>query len=151
MRMVKWVARKIGTGLAMVLGFLLICIVAFAAFKVVDWQEQLEGRPGLVTQPESAEESVKSSLKLIADYCQYGSVSQAQLEGCYFHVHIREIEGRNTNAAQWARGELDECLSDAGPFCGTRYRQTLEDRIDKKKLPAKQLAELEKQYEGGGG
>ena len=46
MRMAKWVVRKIGTGLAMVLGFLLICIVGFAAFEIVDLQEKLEGRPG---------------------------------------------------------------------------------------------------------
>jgi hypothetical protein len=151
MRAVRWLVRTVGTGLAVVLGFVLFGIVAFAAFKVVDWQEQLEGRPGLVTQPESAEESLKSSLKLIADYCQYGSVSQAQLEGCYFHVHIGEIEGRNTNAARWARGDLDECLADAGPFCGTGYRQTLEERIDKKKLSAKQLTELEEKYGDTGG
>lgn len=57
---------------------------------------------------------------LVGDYCAYGAVSQAQLEGCRDHVTDDDVDARDTNAAQYARGELDECLADAGPFCEDR-------------------------------
>jgi hypothetical protein len=70
----------------------------------------------------------------IVDYCTYGAVSQAQLEGCLAHTTMDEIANRETNAARRARGcppglSDDECLarvacrSDAGPFCEDGPRQ----------------------------
>lgn len=56
----------------------------------------------------------------IEAYCSYGSISEAQLEGCMEHVTDADIESRTTNAAEYARGDLDECLYDAGPFCQPR-------------------------------
>jgi hypothetical protein len=53
------------------------------------------------------------------DYCSYGAVSQAQLEGCLDHVNHRQIDRLDTHAARFAREDLSLCLSDAGPFCET--------------------------------
>lgn len=53
----------------------------------------------------------------VARYCEYGAVSEAQLEGCEEHVTEAEVNALDTNAARYARGELAECRSDAGPFC----------------------------------
>jgi hypothetical protein len=55
---------------------------------------------------------------LIADYCAYGAVSKAQLDGCIEHVDEDEILGRNTNAARFARRDIEDCfIEDSGPFC----------------------------------
>lgn len=109
-----------------------IVIGVIALIAVGIWQLSEEGE--LVTPIKSATKREKeiAGLKTITTYCQYGSVSTAQMEGCYFHVHLGEIESRDTNAAKWARGELDECLKDAGPYCGTSYRETLERRVDER-------------------
>lgn len=56
----------------------------------------------------------------VADYCAYGAISQAQLDGCREHATEGDVSGRNTNAARYARGDLDECLQDSGPFCEPR-------------------------------
>jgi hypothetical protein len=50
-------------------------------------------------------------------YCQYAAVSRAQLESCEDRVTWGEIKRLDTNAARFARLELDKCLADAGPFC----------------------------------
>lgn len=57
---------------------------------------------------------------LVYDYCAYGAVSEAQLDGCVEHVTPEVVDGYDTNAAEYARGELDSCLDDAGPFCEDR-------------------------------
>jgi hypothetical protein len=56
----------------------------------------------------------------VSAYCHYGAVSEAQLNGCIDHVGTEQIDRLDTNAARYARGELDECLADAGPFCEPR-------------------------------
>ena len=56
----------------------------------------------------------------IEAYCSYGAVSETQLQGCIEHVTEADIDGRSTNAADYARGELDKCLYDSGPFCEPR-------------------------------
>jgi len=56
----------------------------------------------------------------VEDYCAYGAVSQAQLDGCIDHVTPQTVDDYDTNAAEYARGELEECLGDAGPFCEAR-------------------------------
>lgn len=112
------------------------------------WQLLHEDGGILKSLPTKQEREV-AGVKEIAVYCQYGAVSAAQLRGCYMHVHIGEIEGRDTNAAKWARGELDECLADAGPYCGVKYRKTIEHRVDEKAAAAaapNKLDELEERY-----
>ena len=56
----------------------------------------------------------------VAAYCSYGAVSEAQLNGCIDHVTESDVADLNTNAADYGRGELDQCLSDSGPFCEPR-------------------------------
>lgn len=53
----------------------------------------------------------------ITYYCEYGAVSRAQLDHCKSHVSSDYIDSLETNAARFARGDLDACLDDAGPFC----------------------------------
>ncbi len=53
-------------------------------------------------------------------YCSYGAVSRAQLDGCTDHVTENDFDHLKTNAARYARGELDKCLADSGPFCEDR-------------------------------
>lgn len=53
----------------------------------------------------------------IRAYCQYGAVSDAQLEHCMTHVGTDYINGLDTQAARFARGENSDCLEDSGPFC----------------------------------
>jgi hypothetical protein len=53
----------------------------------------------------------------LTDYCSYGSVSKAQLEGCKDHVTADVVDRYDTNAARYAKGQLDRCLGDAGPYC----------------------------------
>jgi hypothetical protein len=57
---------------------------------------------------------------LVGDYCSYGAVSTAQLMACAEHVRPREVLESETNAARYARGELDRCLPDSGLFCQSR-------------------------------
>lgn len=53
----------------------------------------------------------------ISSYCQYGSVSESQLEHCMTHVGTDYINGLDTQAARFAREENNDCLEDSGPFC----------------------------------
>jgi len=54
---------------------------------------------------------------LIRNYCWYGAVSGPQLAECESHVSVSRIESLNTNAARFAKGRLEKCLADAGPYC----------------------------------
>jgi hypothetical protein len=56
----------------------------------------------------------------VLDYCRYGSDSRARFKGCTEHVRLEDVRRRNTNAARYAKGELNVCLADAGPFCSPR-------------------------------
>lgn len=67
--------------------------------------------------PNQCGRSVESQKCEIDLYCQYGAVSRAQLEGCEDNVKWGQFKFSNTNAARFARLELDKCLADAGPFC----------------------------------
>jgi hypothetical protein len=62
---------------------------------------------------------LQSSDRLVSDYCSYGAVSQAQLDGCKSHVTANEVRGRNTPAAHFAKsGSSDDvCGAISGPFC----------------------------------
>ena len=127
--------KNLGLGVLVLVGFIVVCGVAF---WIYDEQTKLETGHGAVQSVQEVREENDpqaaqiGALKIIANYCAYGATSADQLEGCYFHVHIGEIEGRDTNAAEWARGDLDECLSDSGPYCGEQERERIEASIDKK-------------------
>jgi hypothetical protein len=54
---------------------------------------------------------------LIRPYCWYGAVSSAQLDSCERHVSSSYIRSLDTNAARFAKGKLNACLADSGPFC----------------------------------
>jgi hypothetical protein len=43
-----------------------------------------------------------------------------KLAGCLDHVTDGQINRLQTDAARFARGDLWQCLSDAGPFCANR-------------------------------
>jgi hypothetical protein len=70
-----------------------------------------------------------SSRQVVAEYCAYGAVSQAQLEGCKDHVGFSDVEEANTPAARFALGsEEEECGSGSGPFCqAVSRRRRLEE------------------------
>ena len=57
--------------------------------------------------------------QVVKDYCAYGAVSRAQLDGCVSHVSLSDVQGRHTPAARFALGSVDEvsCGADSGPFC----------------------------------
>jgi hypothetical protein len=61
-------------------------------------------------------------------YCEYGVVSRAQLAGCLDHVTDSQIDRLQTDAARFARGDLWQCLSDAGPFCASRLAKMQADQ-----------------------
>jgi hypothetical protein len=58
--------------------------------------------------------------ELVGAYCFYGAVNVPQLRGCVAHASPSEIARLDANAAEYARGELDDCLTDVGPFCRER-------------------------------
>jgi hypothetical protein len=58
------------------------------------------------------------------DYCYYGSVSDAEVTGCLSHVTTAHIDQLDTNAARFAKGDINRCLDDAGPYCA----QALDER-----------------------
>jgi hypothetical protein len=70
-----------------------------------------------------------SSRQVVADYCAYGAVSQAQLDGCKDHVGFSDVEEANTPAARFAlRSVEEECGSGSGPFCeAVSQRRWLEE------------------------
>src|SRR3954447_9458146 len=65
----------------------------------------------------------QSRTSYLGVYCKYGAVSRAQLNGCMKHVNSDDIDDLETPAARFARGELDECATDSGPFCGEAAAQ----------------------------
>jgi hypothetical protein len=71
--------------------------------------------------------SERSSGKL-RKYCEYGVVSKAQLAGCLDHVTDSQIDRLETDAARFSRGDLWQCLSDAGPFCASRLAKMEADQ-----------------------
>jgi hypothetical protein len=58
----------------------------------------------------------------IDPYCRYGAKSQAELDSCLSHVNSDDIDELQTNAAQFARGTIDECRDDAGPYCAAEAK-----------------------------
>jgi hypothetical protein len=65
----------------------------------------------------------------VYEYCAYGAVSQAQFNSCRSHVDHHVIDGLDTNAARFAKGQRTSCGGDAGPFCpdALTRRDLLED------------------------
>lgn len=85
---------------------MLLCTVALAATGC----ESVDSGSGSSDAPQDP----------VAEYCAYGAVSDAQLAGCESHVEESDIDALDTNAAEYSRGNLNECLDDAGPFCEDR-------------------------------
>jgi hypothetical protein len=52
----------------------------------------------------------------VTAYCSYAAISSEQLAECVEHVRVQQILRDDTNAGRYARGELDQCLGDAGSF-----------------------------------
>jgi hypothetical protein len=69
--------------------------------------------------PERSEQTarVEASHALVANYCAYGARSWKQVQECVFNSDPAQIKRLKTNAARFARGELTNCLTDAGRFC----------------------------------
>jgi hypothetical protein len=65
----------------------------------------------------------------ITYYCSYGTVSRAQVAECEERVSSSYIDSLHTNAARFARGELEECLGDSGPFC-TQEKTYMEEEAE---------------------
>lgn len=42
---------------------------------------------------------------IVARYCSYGAVSDAQYQGCVDHVTVDDVRSRDTPAARYALGE----------------------------------------------
>lgn len=53
--------------------------------------------------------------RLVYNYCEYDTVSQAQFEGCLEHVTADEIRDRDTEAARAARELTDAEAEDFAP------------------------------------
>jgi hypothetical protein len=66
------------------------------------------------------DDSEREERDLVGKYCSYGAVSTAQLMACAENVRPREVLESETNAARYARGELDRCLPDSSLFCQPR-------------------------------
>ena len=63
---------------------------------------------------------ISTAPSTVDDYCSYGATSVPQYRGCVDHVSREDVEAIDSNAARYARGEIDECLADAGPQCSAR-------------------------------
>ena len=55
-------------------------------------------------------------------YCRYGAKSQAQIDTCLSNVNSDDIDKLDTNAARFARGDVD-CRADAGPYCAAAAKE----------------------------
>ena len=56
----------------------------------------------------------------VDDFCAYGATSRPELQRCVYRTAPNDLRGFDTNAGRYGRGELDRCLSDAGPLCKDR-------------------------------
>jgi hypothetical protein len=91
-----------------VLVILVVLMAVFAAGTIVAVQALEE--TGAIDQMSGGDK--------VRRYCYYGARSRAQLDGCLSHVTIFDVDTSFTNAANYARGDLDTCRRDAGQFCG---------------------------------
>lgn len=71
------------------------------------------------TEPDTGGGS-SSGLAQVTRYCNYTAQTEADFEPCLDRNRDRGFLKTNTNAARYARGDIDECLSDAGPRCTVR-------------------------------
>jgi hypothetical protein len=71
----------------------------------------------------------EEGVRLVDEYCAYGAVSDAQLDGCRGHVSADEVRSRRTPAAVFAV-EVGECGEGAGPFCAAAVEQRGESDVE---------------------
>jgi hypothetical protein len=86
--------------------------IALALAGCESVEAEPEASPDEIEQGQAAQEDF-----MVERYCSYGAVSESQLQGCIDHVGLGQVDSLDTNAAQYGRLEIDECLSDGGPFC----------------------------------
>lgn len=125
----QWVADR-GGGAAATIGLAAFPVIIGATYY---WQEKRQSRYTWEDKSDWLKPCVYAAAPLavlaifmgmgwrsanmtVSDYCAYGSVSQAQLDGCRDHVTAQEVNDRDTPAARFARG-APECGEDSGPFC----------------------------------
>ena len=75
------------------------------------------------------EKSREGGVRLVDEYCAYGAVSDAQLDGCTGHVTADEVRSLRTPAAVFAVEE-GECGEGAGPYCAAAVEQRGESDVD---------------------
>ncbi len=61
-----------------------------------------------------------SGLAQVTRYCNYVVQAEVEFEGCLEENRDRAFLDEDSNPARYARGELTECLDDAGPRCAAR-------------------------------
>jgi hypothetical protein len=61
-----------------------------------------------------------SGLNAVTRYCTYAAKTEADFVPCLNRTSAKTFAGDRSNAARYARGELDRCLPDAGPRCTLR-------------------------------
>ncbi len=90
----------------------------------------LEGRHGnLIAVTDRGKYTLSSSMAVVLQqpskhrgksvklYCEYGSLTKAELFACLAQTPTGSINRLNTDAAQFARGELVKCARTSGPYC----------------------------------
>jgi hypothetical protein len=84
------------------------------------WTTALLGCCAIAGCGAGEDDPLRQEPDLVAAYCSYGASSSAELVSCAEQVTPGQVLRYDTNAARYARGELDRCLADAGPFCRSR-------------------------------
>ncbi len=76
------------------------------------------GPPSL--RPDGGDGRSNSGLAQVTRYCNYVAQTEAEFQPCLDDNRDRAFLSEDTNPARYARGELTECLDDAGPRCTAR-------------------------------
>lgn len=70
--------------------------------------------------PEPGGGGSSSGLAQVTRYCNYVAQTEEAFQPCLDDNRDRAFLEEDTNPARYARGELTECLEDAGPRCTAR-------------------------------
>jgi len=72
------------------------------------------------TDPIPGDGGTSSGLAQVTRYCNYVAQTEAEFQPCLDDNRDRAFLSEDTNPARYAKGELKECLDDAGPRCTAR-------------------------------
>lgn len=72
------------------------------------------------TDPDPDARGTSSGLAQVTRYCNYVAQTEAAFQPCLDDNRDRAFLAEDTNPARYAKGELTECLDDAGPRCTAR-------------------------------